>query len=84
MVGVWDVDTGLQYGYMLDDQGAVVANPDIEPEYPFNIVQYTGMLADIMTRDVDGNILTSVRPTEAQARLTQVNSFYGNTKRDLS
>lgn len=96
IVGVWDVETGLQEGYEKINIGTnespvytiqrkkdLMGN-DVVIEYPFNITEYTKHLSDIKTYDSNGNIVSSVRPTEEQARGIQINKFSGMPDRDLT
>jgi len=93
VVGVWYSKTGLQYGYESVNTGTVEAPiyeiqrikeyvdgvliGDLPIKYPFDIAKYTDSLSDIVTYDQDHNVISSVRPTQAQARDIQVNTFGG-------
>lgn len=93
ILGVWYL-TGCQYAYELDSQQQVVRKQIFDEEiqqyvdmpilYPFDIVNYKKMLADIVTYDENGAPIDSRRPTIEEARSIQINLWAGQTPRDLN
>ena len=99
IIGLWQNDTGLQQGYKYENQGTeeepniiIVRNKILDENeneidepiaYPFNITEYTKYLADIIEYDSEGQIISSRRPTELEARNIQVNHFLGYSLRNL-
>ena len=83
VVGVWNID-GPQYGYMWVGS-TIERDPDIETAlYPFDFTTYHNYLADIVTYDAQGQPISSRRPTDIEARDTQINYYNGQAPRDLA
>ena len=64
---------------LMDELGQEQEEPIL---HPFDFPEYWKYLADVVTYDSDGVELSRRRPTEEEARNTQVNSFDGKS-RDL-
>ena len=93
IIGVWDIKSGLQYGYEYTPlSGTVIrkqiqlddgSKKNIEIVYPFDIFAYKLHLNSIIKYDEEGMIISTKRPSIAQARNIQVNVWAGQPQRDL-
>lgn len=99
IIGVWKTADGLQQGYEYENQGTdeepnlvIVRSKildeneneiDVPIEYHFSIIEYTKYLHDIIEYNSEGTEISRRRPTESEARNTQVNKFAGSPDRNL-
>ena len=69
VLGVWEYDTGIQYGTEIEPETGEVVG---DPTYPIN-ARTLEFMPDIVERDQDGNIIGTTPATE----LTDVNLMQG-------
>lgn len=77
-VTLWDIERETEYNEEL------WWNINVNIDYPFDFNEYWNYLSDIVEYDQDGNELSRRRPTEEEAKNTQVNRFAWMPDRDLN